>query len=490
MQRSKVKDGINSELSRAICRSDVSKVKQLLRTGKVSINGGMSSADPPILECAMSAMYMPAYQNCTKEDESKVLEMLNLLVEHGADVNIQSSRGMNAAMFTARRGLLRCLEFLVETGTDLTMRTHCGETALMCASDRGQLDCVKYLSANNVPPSTLDQVDDTGQTALMKAARRSGDAQYDLCVEHLIKAGADVNIKDELGYTALMQASSSGQVDSVKHLSEHMSVSGVNQVSNEGETALILAAARYGDEAALCLQHLIAGGADVNLAHSKEKYTALMFAVREKNYKALELLLENGALVNIITPNLETPLFLSLGEDSIVLELLHHELDPIMSCRDKNILHSMVAEGKDSAVCGLVMSGFPPLEVQWGGLPQEHNLELQYDGSQTVCHPSVTLLSPLALALSFRRYEIAKYLITNSFLTRYDLVHLCWNQELRQSLLDVTAGPTGLDTDSSLTAETRAKQAKRCLEILDFLSARPLSLRDLCLVTISSALSQ
>ena len=116
MQRSKVKDGINSELSRAICRSNVSKVKQLLRTGKVSINGGMSSADPPILECAMSAMYMPAYQNCTKEDESKVLEMLNLLVEHGAEVNIQSSRGMNAAMFTARRGLLRCLEFLVETG--------------------------------------------------------------------------------------------------------------------------------------------------------------------------------------------------------------------------------------------------------------------------------------------------------------------------------------------------------------------------------------
>ena len=69
---------------------------------------------------------------------------MNVLVQHGADVNVQVEEpgwlcGQTAAMFASERNFLRCLQLLVVFGADLSM-TYCdGDTALMRAARQGHL---------------------------------------------------------------------------------------------------------------------------------------------------------------------------------------------------------------------------------------------------------------------------------------------------------------------------------------------------------------
>ena len=165
--------------------------------------------------------------------------------------------------------------------------------------------------------------------------------------------------------------------------------------------------------------------------------------------------------MNIVTPDLKTPLSLHPGRNILMItKLLSHGLDPALSYRDQRILHTLVVKGEKSLMRGLVMNGFPPVDVQCDDFTQAYTEYLPDQGE--------TPMSPLALALASKRHGIARYLIVNRFFTRYDLAQLCRDQKLRQYL----------------------QRKPECLEILDFLSARPYSLHDLCLVAISSALSQ
>ena len=369
------------------------------------------------------------------------------LVEAGADLNMQDRGGSNALMMAASssqkdHGL--SVNFLVEAGADVNMQDRDGLTALMLAVDR---------------PSYLK--------------RRRNDTSR---VQRLIKGGADLSLQDNKGRNALMTAIQSNQsIAILKLLTENMSVSILNQVNKEGQTALMMAASNHNQKNAICL--LIAAGADLNVTDTKKGYTALMCAIDKRNNMAATLLLEKGALVNTVSRDLETPLslilFFTRSDKGMVTELLSRGLDPALSCRDQGFLHTMVAENEGSVVRDLIMNGFPPVDIKCHLLTRRYSLYLP-------CLPQTTLMSPLALALTCIHHDIARYLIVNRFFSRYDFQYLCGNHELRQSL----------QRQIQWTGDTDITRAKKYLDILDFLSARPLSLRDLCLVTISSALSQ
>jgi ankyrin repeat protein len=75
----------------------------------------------------------------------------------------------------------------------------------------------------------------------------------------VIEAGADVNIKNEKGETALMHAAWRGSTNAAKILID--AGANINACSDEGQTALIYASG-YGHSA--IVQMLIDIGADVN----------------------------------------------------------------------------------------------------------------------------------------------------------------------------------------------------------------------------------
>ena len=115
-------------------------------------------------------------------------------------------------------------------------------------------------------------------------------------VLNLIQAGADVNVRDKQGMTALMMASQDGNVELVVELIE----AGANMDTKSycGDTALIYATK---EEKIYCVQKLIELGANVNIQGEYGR-TALMRAFRVVNGsgKFIEALLEGGANPDIM----------------------------------------------------------------------------------------------------------------------------------------------------------------------------------------------
>jgi ankyrin repeat protein len=138
-------------------------------------------------------------------------------------------------------------------------------------------------------------------------AIRSGDVQR---VRAAIRAGADVNTRDESGATLLMHAVIHGSRECLRLLLD--GDADVNAANRYGSTALMWAG---GD--ARMLKSLLDRGAAVD-AEASDGTTALLVAARYGNTESLRLLLEHGA--RAISPNVREEL----------LRIAYSDPDPTM----------------------------------------------------------------------------------------------------------------------------------------------------------------
>ena len=124
--------------------------------------------------------------------------------------------------------------------------------------------------------------------ALLEAAY---DGNIEAVKQHLA-AGADVNAKDEDGYTPLYAVAGRGH----KEIAELLIAKGadVNPKREDGATPLLIAAVAGHKEVA---ELLIAKGADVN-AKDKKGWTLLQHAVMMSKREIVGLLITKGADVN------------------------------------------------------------------------------------------------------------------------------------------------------------------------------------------------
>ena len=84
------------------------------------------------------------------------------------DVNIRACQhGQTALMLAVSHGRLDMVKLLVDAGADLNIRDEDGSTALMCAAEHGYMEMVKYLMAH--PDADLTAKDNDGLTALAVA---------------------------------------------------------------------------------------------------------------------------------------------------------------------------------------------------------------------------------------------------------------------------------------------------------------------------------
>jgi ankyrin repeat protein len=89
-------------------------------------------------------------------------------------------------------------------------------TALSAAAHRGHVEVVRILIEHKAP---LDHINRLGWTALIEAVvLGNGSPNHVATVEALVKAGADTEIKDRNGQTALAHARQRGYRDMVKIL--------------------------------------------------------------------------------------------------------------------------------------------------------------------------------------------------------------------------------------------------------------------------------
>ncbi|XP_067115789.1 cyclin-dependent kinase 4 inhibitor D [Osmerus mordax] len=132
-------------LTTAAARGDTSEVRRMLEECRVHPD--------TVNEFDKTALQVMMMGNVT---------IANLLLEHGADPNIQDRQGVTPAHDAARTGFLDTLRVLVEFGASVNTPDQSGALPIHIAVREGFLDVVEFLA----PRSNLKHTNTSGRTAL------------------------------------------------------------------------------------------------------------------------------------------------------------------------------------------------------------------------------------------------------------------------------------------------------------------------------------
>lgn len=330
------------------------------------------------------------------------LDIVELLLSAGANVNATTDLGVTPLWLAAENGNAAVVEKLLAAGANANVALLSGETVLMTAALAGNAEVVTLLLAADAEPNHNIV---RGQTALMWAAGRG----YGDVVAALIRYGADVHARSESrtqyvktekpqdsppdykvwvedgGNTPLMFAARSGDLRSVQLLLE--AGSDVNEVSALGTSPAIMAI-HSGNTATVSA--ILQAGADPDSAVSG--HTALHVAVLRGNNDAVKALLDHGANVDAKVERASptrrqsedyhfhetfvgaTPLWLAARflEPGIMATLLAHGADPMVvnnvryPALTRDGQPTVTEEGDISVLMAALGMGNRRLAVSWG----------------------------------------------------------------------------------------------------------------------------
>jgi ankyrin repeat protein len=231
----------------------------------------------------------------------------------------------------AQRGDADAVRALLDAGADLEAEDPWQETALFAATQNGDLQTLQLLLDRGADPNHRNR---RGQTPLMFAVWCEDGRALEM-IDRLLRAGADVDAKDEGGSTALNDAA--GKID--PHLVRILLDAGADPNAYEnyrGWAPLLHSLFPYGDEAVHVevLRLLLASGADPN-ARGRGGGTALMNAVGRVSPGIVGLLLDYRADPNLTNDDGSTPLMLAVrkgylgpGTAEVVRRLIAAGADP------------------------------------------------------------------------------------------------------------------------------------------------------------------
>jgi len=248
------------------CSSGNIAMIRLLLEAKADPNASLVSGETPLM---------------TAVDKGNV-DAARALLEHGADVNVKESKGgQTALMWAVANKYPEIVKLLVEHGADVRARSRGDFTPLLFAAQQGDVESGRTLLRAGADVYESRKKD--RMTGLMVAAA-CGNEKFSVL---LLDKGANPNLIDESGYTALHYAASGEKtVELVKVLLAHGAdpnarttkdsrTNSTSGVSLKGATPLLLAASLGNVET---VRALIAGGADAFIT-TDEKTAPLHVAI-------------------------------------------------------------------------------------------------------------------------------------------------------------------------------------------------------------------
>lgn len=180
-------------------------------------------------------------------------QVTGLLLARKADIHARSADGKDALSFAADSALPDLVRLLLRRGGNAKTRDREGETALMSALAGGESPQITRILALLLDAGADANAQKTsgshvGLTALMWAAT---DAHSSDDVRLLLAHGANVNLREPDGWTALMAAAEFGAPEIVRMLLDR----GADPTAKnaQGDTPLSLAAETRRDESVIAL---------------------------------------------------------------------------------------------------------------------------------------------------------------------------------------------------------------------------------------------
>jgi ankyrin repeat protein len=271
-------------------------------------------------------------------------EMVEMLLEKGADVNAKDRVDQTALMAAYRRGDQEILKLLIEHNADVLAKTGSGWTVLMMAfSDKDMHTAYMLLEYTGKNDAAL-----MASVSAWKEAVSKGD-------EPELKRLLDVEaMRNFLSIKQLeLKLESAVLNDDLVAVKQILEIGlGVDTRYRTGQPLLTLACqGSHGEIVKLALER----GADVN-ALDDEGRSALMSASQTGNYTTVSLLLDRGAQINVGDRYGQTPLiYASLaGREEIVKMLLERGADVRASTRGGRTALSLASENGHTRVVELL----------------------------------------------------------------------------------------------------------------------------------------
>jgi hypothetical protein len=209
---------------------------------------------------------------------------------------------------------------LLDAGADVTLSNNYGASPMTLASEVADTEILRLLLDAG---ADVDSPNAEGQTALMTVARTGNVAAARLLLEH----GATVDARESWGgQTALMWASArrhpemmelllanSAEIDArstTRDYQRHVQAEGRPKSLDTGGFTPLLYAAR--ENCAACIDVLLANGAEINLP-DPDGVSPLLLAIMNANWDIARQLIDAGADVNQWDIYGEAPLFTAIG---------------------------------------------------------------------------------------------------------------------------------------------------------------------------------
>jgi ankyrin repeat protein len=213
------------------------------------------------------------------------LDLMSLMIEAGAEVDVTGNDGVKAIMLGAYAGDLDVVQYLIsETGASIEHANHDNHTALFIAAQGGHVEVVRALL---VAGAVVGATNNEGWTPLLVASLTG----YAHITQILLEFGADPNQCNDSGETPLYMTCPEGHAEVVQLLIGHFSHSGVSSQTYDGLTAMSMAA--KGGHLHVVRLLTEAGG---NIDHQDNYgFTPLLSASYKRDSDVVQYLIDAGA---------------------------------------------------------------------------------------------------------------------------------------------------------------------------------------------------
>jgi ankyrin repeat protein len=284
-------------------------------------------------------------------------EMVNMLVDAGADVNYQLINKMTSLLMAAKNGNVGVIRALINRNADVSHRGPQRATVLTAALSRtDSVDAVKALLESPAVRALVNKRSHSSGTPLGMAASGSGGDSADI-VRALVDAKADVNTDASHGEYPITLTECPQVARALLEANADC-----NQKARDGGTALSRACVSENtDLVVVLLEHRAdMRAATVNGYH----YPVLYHAVTADNAGVVELLLRDSSptMLNCLSADGLTALHVAVQQNrlDIVNMLLNAGADPnivkikrgfgkspLMLCTNIDIAKELLAKGAD-----------------------------------------------------------------------------------------------------------------------------------------------